>query len=106
MIICDEKKFIFIHIPKNSGTSMSKQLKRTYKDVKLLQKCERKGKNIGIDKMHLYFDVISEFIPKNKLDKYLKFCIVRNPYNKLYSAWNFIKERHGYNNVNDFVKYK
>ena len=106
MIICDKKKFIFIHIPKNSGTEMTKELKKTYKDTTLLMNCERNGINIGIDKMHLYYDVIDKFIPKNILDNYFKFCIIRNPYNKLYSAWNFIKERHGYNDVNDFVKYK
>ncbi len=106
MIICNEKKFIFIHIPKNSGTAMTKELQKTYKDTQLLMFCERDGINIGIDKMHLYYDVIDKFIPKNILDKYFKFCIIRNPYNKLYSAWNFIKERHGYSDVNDFIKYK
>ena len=106
MIICDNKEFIFIHIPKNSGTEMTKALEKTYKDTKLLMLCERDGINIGIDKMHLYYDVIDKYISKNILNKYFKFCIIRNPYNKLYSAWNFIKERHGYNDVNDFVKYK
>ena len=106
MIVCDKNKFVFIHIPKNSGTAMTKELQKTYKNTKLLMQCERDGKNIGIDKMHLYYDVIYEFIPKNVLDNYLKFCIIRNPYNKIYSAWNFIKERHGYSNVNDFIKYK
>ena len=106
MIICDEKKFVFIHIPKNSGTAMTKELQKTHKDTKLLMFCERDGINIGIDKMHLYYDVIDKFIPKNILDNYFKFCIIRNPYNKLYSAWNFIKERHGYSDVNDFIKYK
>jgi hypothetical protein len=106
MIICDENKFIFIHIPKNSGTEMSKAITSKYTNASLLDSVVIDGKNIGIDKMHLYTEVIGEFIPKNKLDNYFKFCIVRNPYNKLYSAWNFIKDRHGYENVNDFVKYK
>jgi hypothetical protein len=106
MIICDKEKFIFIHIPKNSGTTMTELLQKTYEDTKLLMFCERDGINIGIDKMHLYHKVIDKFIPKNILDKYIKFCIIRNPYDKLYSAWNFIKERHGYNDVNDFIKYK
>jgi len=106
MLICDKNKFVFIHIPKNSGTAMTKELQKTYKNTKLLINCERDGVNIGIDKMHLYYDVIYEFIYKNVLDNYFKFCIIRNPYNKLYSAWNFIKKRHGYSNVNDFIKYK
>ena len=83
-----------------------KQIISTYENTKLLKLCERDGINIGIDKMHLYYDVIYQFISKNVLDNYFKFCIIRNPYNKLYSAWNFIKKRHGYNNVNDFIKYK
>jgi hypothetical protein len=106
MIICDKKKFIFIHIPKNSGTTMSNEIHKIYNDSKLLKFVEREGPNIGIDKMHLYNEVIDIFIPKNILDTYFKFCIIRNPYNKLYSAWNFIKNRHGYENVNDFIKYK
>lgn len=106
MIISDKNKFVFIHIPKNSGTAMTKELQKTYENTKLLKLCERDGINIGIDKMHLYYDVIYQFISKNVLDNYFKFCIIRNPYNKLYSAWNFIKKRHGYNNVNDFIKYK
>ena len=106
MIICDKNKFIFIHIPKNSGTTMTKELQKVYKNTQLLINCEREGMNNGIDKMHLYYDVIDNFISKNVLESYFKFCIVRNPYNKIYSAWNFIKKRHGYINVNDFIKYK
>lgn len=106
MIVCDSKKFIFIHIPKNSGSAMTEELQKTYKDSKLLMNCQRDGMNIGIDKMHLYYDVIDKFISKNTLDDYFKFCIIRNPYNKLYSSWYFIKERHGYKDVNDFIKYK
>lgn len=106
MIISDNKEFIFIHIPKNSGTAMTEALQKTYKDTKLLMYCERDVINNGIDKMHLYYDVIDKFISKNILDNYFKFCIIRNPYNKLYSSWNFIKERHGYKDVNDFIKYK
>ena len=103
MIICDEKQFIFIHIPKNSGTAMTRALRKTYRGIKLLM---WRDKNIGIDKMHLYYGVIDNFIPRNKLDKYMKFCIIRNPYDTLYSAWNYLKRTHEYNDVNNFVKYK
>lgn len=106
MIISHNEKILFIHIPKNSGTEMSNVLKKKYSDSLLLKWCERDGPNRGIDKMHLYYDVIHEYFSKSILQQYFKFCIVRNPYNKLYSAWNFIKERHNYENVNDFVKYK
>lgn len=106
MIVIHGKKLVFIHIPKNSGTEMTKKLKKTYKDAELLRDCEKEGVNIGIDKMHLYYDVIDSFIPRNVLNSYTKFCIVRNPYNKIYSAWKFVHERHGHSNINDFIKYK
>ena len=108
MTLCVENKFIFIHIPKNSGSAMTKAILKTYRGSKIryYQKTERHGPNIGIDKMHLYYEVIDKFIPRKILNEYIKFCIIRNPYDRLYSAWNFIKERHGYSDVNDFVKYK
>lgn len=106
MIICHKSKIIFIHIPKNSGTAMTNVLSCNNKNIEILKQCEKKGPNKGIDKMHLYYDIIDKFIPRDILNTYTKFCIIRNPYNKLYSAWNFIKSRHGYNNVNDFIKFK
>ena len=72
---------------------MSKAIQKAYKKSQLLMYTEdEEGPNKDIDKMHLYYEVIDKFISANILDKYFKFCIIRNPYNKLYSAWNFIKE--------------
>jgi hypothetical protein len=53
MIICNQYKFIFIHIPKNSGTEMSKTLQKKY-NCELLMWVDEKTM---IDKMHLYQDV-------------------------------------------------
>ena len=106
MLICDKKKIIFIHIPKNSGMEMSSTIQKIYPESKILMFVERKGPNIGIDQMHLYNEVIDTFISKDILDTYIKFCIIRNPYNRLYSAWNLLKNRYEYENVNDFIKYK
>lgn len=75
MIICNKNKFVFIHIPKNSGIAMTKELQKTYKNTQLLIETKRDGINIGIDKIHLYYDVIDKFISKNVLDNYFKFCI-------------------------------
>jgi hypothetical protein len=106
MIICDKEKFIFIHIPKNAGTSMSKNLLLKYPSGNILWGTERKGKNIGIDKGHLYNYVIGNYINSNILKGYRTFCIVRNPYNKVYSAWNYLRSRYKYGNVNEFIKNK
>jgi hypothetical protein len=103
MIINLRNNFLFIHIPKNSGTAMSKNILKKYKKSFLLKNVDRKT---GIDKMHLYNNVITKYIHPKFIKRSLKFCIVRNPYNKIYSAWNFIKERHGFDNINDFIKKK
>lgn len=106
MIICDEKKFIFIHVPKTSGTAMSNTIIKKYPNSEQLSNVEKSGENKGIDKMHLYNEVISKYIDEYKLSNYIKFCIVRNPYDKLYSAWNYLKDRYQYKNVNEFVKHE
>jgi len=99
MIICDEKKFIFIHIPKNAGTTMSKILLENYK-CNMLSKVDY---TTGIDKMHLYDEVIDKYISKEVVNTYKTFCIIRNPYEKIYSAWQYLRKRYKYNNINDFV---
>ena len=48
MIICKDKNLIFIHIPKNSGTTMSEVLTKLYK-CELMSKVDT---TTGIDKMH------------------------------------------------------
>lgn len=102
MIINDNNKFIFVHIPKNSGTAMSDVICKEYPNSILLKEVDTKT---GLDKMHLHQDVISQYINQDKLDTYFIFCIIRNPYEKMYSAWSFIKNRFPYKNVNDFIKF-
>lgn len=48
MIIYNENEFIFIHIPKNSGTAMTNELQKTYSHTTLLEGVVRDGMNIGI----------------------------------------------------------
>lgn len=102
MIINDDFKFIFIHIPKNSGTTISNILKTMYKKSNMLMGVDGRT---GIDKMHLHTDVIANYINDEKLKKYFKFCIIRNHYEKVCSAWNSLKNRYKYTNINDFIKY-
>jgi hypothetical protein len=101
MIVDDENKFIFVHIPKNSGTTMSKVLKDKYTESKLLMWVDEKT---GIDKMHLYVNVIWTYIDENKCNKYMKFCIIRNPYDRVYSAWKSLKKQYPEKDIDLFVK--
>lgn len=72
-----------------------------------LYKCELMSKvdtTTGIDKMHLHQDVVHQYIDIDYFNKAIKFCIIRNPYNKVYSAWWYLRKRYPSKNVNDFVK--
>ena len=50
MIICDKNKFVFINDTTDFRVKMTKELQKTYKNTKLLMRCDRFFKNIGIDK--------------------------------------------------------
>ena len=91
MIINDSEKFIFVHIPKNSGTEMGNSLLKEYKDSILLIGGDT---STNYDRMHLYVNIQYVFIPEIKLNDYFKFCITRNPYNKV---------RFPFENVNEFI---
>jgi len=71
---CDKYKCIFIHIPKNAGTSV----------ITLLNGNEK------IQQEHnSYWDYLRSD-PK-KYREYEKFCIVRNPWDRLFSGYQYIR---------------
>jgi len=72
-MISHSKKFIFIHINKTGGTSVQKSLNE-YWD-------HRPKKN------HYPVKHVIESIGKKKYKKYFKFCIVRNPWDRLVSKY-------------------
>tara|TARA_R100001594_G_scaffold108127_1_gene142765 strand:- start:94 stop:669 length:576 start_codon:yes stop_codon:yes gene_type:complete len=76
-MIINEHKTIFIHIPKNAGTSIESIFKPCVKLNKL------------IDRHATIYDI------KNKLPniykKYNKFAIVRNPYERMVSWYHYLK---------------
>lgn len=71
-VFYDKKRVIFIHIPKVAGTSVSYGLY---------------GRTLG----HFKAKMIKENYPKD-FDEYFKFALVRNPYDRVYSAYKFIKQ--------------
>ena len=90
MILSIKHKFIFIHIPKTGGESITQKLrqhitkKRRYED---LQDFIYWGHDEDTDLAHIYQHILSLYVPQDMITKYFKFCIVRNPYNRCYSAY-------------------
>ena len=68
-----DNKCIFIHIPKCGGISLNKTLFGTQ----------------GVS--HVNIRAYEMILSKKDFDSYFKFTIVRNPWDKLLSAYNFLK---------------
>lgn len=73
---------LFIHIPKTAGTSIAK----TFYDLKVYP---------GHYKWWFY----RGYFGRKKYDRLYKFCIVRNPYDRFFSAFEYL--RNGGNSSND-----
>ena len=74
MTICHKRKLIFIHIPKNAGTSIIKA--------------------IATEKENIFMDAtIEEYKEhyKDYWDKYKKFTVIRDPIDRFISAYKFAR---------------
>jgi hypothetical protein len=84
MVLCREKKCIFIHIPKTGGTSIEQFIKDHDRNILLLL-----GVKNNRSLQHLLASEVKLIAPY-LYKKYYKFSIVRNPYDRLLSEyyWN------------------
>ncbi len=98
--IYKRRKIIFIHIPRTGGTSIAKSIF---------------GRRCG----HFYASEIAEKLGSEVFNNFVSFTITRNPYDRLISAYEFLKQGGGkdggvrfeeefnlpaFNNFNSFVK--
>jgi hypothetical protein len=80
MVVCYEKKCIFIHIPKTAGTSVEQFLKDNGKN-----EIDFIGVRNNRSLQHLTALELSRMV--QFFNKYYKFSIVRNPYDRLLSEY-------------------
>ena len=106
LVISKKNKLIFFHIPKNAGTSVSSLLLKNesfYYPWVILSKILRKFKrtdNFFFDnfqkKIYLFTShetvrTIERKISSEIYDNFFKFAVVRNPYSRFVSRYNYMK---------------
>lgn len=88
-------QFIFIHIPKNAGSTFIANYKnnKAVEDFKLF---EHLNAELGYDRdpcfgNHFTYMMIKNLVDKNNLDidynNFLKFCVIRNPWERMASLY-------------------
>lgn len=90
MIFSENKKFIFIHIPKTGGTSVKTALKRvSLKENVVPLKYKTTSSQIRKHDVAIRVrDILNEKIWKS----YYKFAFVRNPFDWVVSLYHYIKK--------------
>lgn len=84
-MISHEKKFIFIHIPKNGGTSINISL-RDYCEYPPELSAGIRNSNLSIE--YQKHTALAEIKNSNiDIQKYFKFCIIRNPWDRILSLY-------------------
>ncbi len=101
MLISDKYNFIFIHVPKNAGTSIHKALAmhsnlacryQNAPGMYYLKKLTGNNATLSIFDTHIEVARARKIIGK-RWDKYVSFAVVRNPYDRAVSRFHYFKGR-------------
>ena len=104
MPINRQHKLLFIHIPKNGGTSIEKFFNMMGKDSFYGSNTITES-GVLYSPQHLTPDLLQKYLDKDIYNTYFKFSFVRNPYDKVKSEF-FWRQRIGDINTNtDFKKW-
>lgn len=98
MPICHNRKFIFIHIPKNAGSTIEVALNISKKENMVEGKDSITESGISYSLQHLTCQqLVNHKLTKPYFDSYFKFTFVRNPYQRVLSEYFWL----GFKNLNN-----
>jgi hypothetical protein len=94
MLLSSRKRFIFVHIYRTGGTSVTKALKPFTNDPfprRFLDRILRREKQPQISE-HLTAREIRDLVGKDTFESCVKFAFVRNPWDWQVSLYHFMRE--------------
>ena len=94
MNISDKYKLIFFHYPKSAGKSVVKALDIKTSDKTNLEADRRQTIGLGID-----YRFWNKTIYPDKWNNYKKFTVIRNPWDRIVSLYNFRKKENDLYNM-------
>ena len=117
MLISRQKKFIFIHIYKNAGSSIREALishaspKWQRFITKVLKRLKLPATIIDHQPLpaHVNASEVIKFIGEDEFKKYFSFAIVRNPWDWQVSLYKFMQktqEHHQHHIINEFKSFE
>ncbi len=114
MIISRRKKFIFIHNPKTGGSSITSSFN---KYGYLLSRFPDRVQNysrlvldeswqLGLFRKHIPAFDLKTKVPPNVWNSYFKFGFVRNPYDRIISLFNYVRQTPDHLEFQEFIRHK
>lgn len=106
MPLSSEHQLIFIHIPKNAGSSIEEALSIRASPKTLLSRSYMPDEIYALQ--HLPFDDLKRVVSPEQWLNYRKFAVVRNPWDRIVSDWHWRRRGGlplGHMSFPEFVKY-
>ena len=120
MILSQKNKFIFIHVPKTAGSSVNSTLSAIDESSKIISTIQINGESSwitlpGLKQEAIYFDNSQDWAhppyPLNKIlckkfiedPEYFSFSFVRNPFDRIVSAFTYAQRRSEFEENDDNV---
>lgn len=106
MVINDEFKFIFVHVPKNAGSSMTHLLKALPGDNNFLVAKTKHETLQEFDSRYEHQSLEANREISTEIVNYFRFGFVRNPWSRMFSFYRYLKEMRPRKEIDEINSFK